>query len=318
MKRNIIALIVCLMASMAFAQEQQSAMSDAARIQLSTYMDKSSPIPANARKILNDKLQKIITQNGMGAMANTRFVMTANIRELNLEKSGTAPVIYIYNLEVNLYIGDGVDGTLFSSCSLEISGAGDTKEKAYLSALKKMKVADPVYQVFIADGKKKIVEYYTNKCDFIITEAQTLAKNQEYDAAIFNLINVPDVCKECYDKCMVAAQAIYQAKIDEEGARLLARARTIWAAGQDVAAAESAGGVLSRINPSSKAYADAVLLTGEMSRRVKELDNREWNFMLKQQQDQVDIEKASIKAVRDVGVAYGQHQQPKTYNIVWW
>jgi len=63
---------------------------------------------------------------------------------------------------------------------------------------------------------------------------------------------------------------------------------------------------------SKEAYSDT-------AKRVKELDQREWNFMLKQQQDQVDLEKASIKAVRDIGVAYGTHQQPVTYNIrTWW
>ena len=55
-----------------------------------------------------------------------------------------------------------------------------------------------------------------------------------------------------------------------------------------------------------------------MAKRVKELDKREWDFMLKQQQDEVDLEKASIKAIRDIGVAYGENQQPTTYNVVWW
>jgi hypothetical protein len=57
-----------------------------------------------------------------------------------------------------------------------------------------------------------------------------------------------------------------------------------------------------------------------MAKRVKELDQREWNFKLKQQQDDVDITKATINAVRDIGVAYG-NGQPKTivYNTRgWW
>ena len=60
-------------------------------------------------------------------------------------------------------------------------------------------------------------------------------------------------------------------------------------------------------------------LSADIAKRVKELDQREWNFQLKQQQDDVDLQKASIKAIRDIGVAYGEHQQPVTYNIrTWW
>jgi len=311
-------VIACLMASMTFSQDQAQTMDDAARIALSAYMDPSSSIPNNAKKTLKDRMQKIITKNGMGSAKNTRFIMTANVRELNLEKSETAPVIYIYNLEVNFYIGDGIDGTLFSSCSLEVNAAGDSKEKAYMAALKKIKATDPQYQAFIDEGKKKIVDYYTAKCDFIITQAQTKAKNQDFDAAIAELMQVPDVCKECYDKCMAAAQPIYQEKINQEGAKLLAEARGVWSAGQDVAAAEAAAAILAQVNPQSSSFAGAESLNAEMAKRVKELDKREWDFMLKQQQDEVDLEKASIKAIRDIGVAYGENQQPTTYNVVWW
>lgn len=318
MKKCIILVIACLLASITFAQEQTQNMDDAARIALSAYMDPSSSIPNNAKKTLKDRMQKIITKNGMGSAKNTRFIMTANVRELNLEKSETAPVIYIYNLEVNLYIGDGIDGTLFSSCSLEVNAAGDSKEKAYMAALKKIKATDPQYQAFIDEGKKKIVDYYTAKCDFIITQAQTKAKNQDFDAALAELMQVPDVCKACYDKCMAAAQPIYQEKINQEGAKLLAEARGVWSAGQDVAAAEAAAAILAQVNPQSSAFAGAESLNAEMAKRVKELDKREWDFMLKQQQDEVDLEKASIKAIRDIGVAYGENQQPTTYNVVWW
>ena len=318
MKKCIIMVIACLMASMTFAQDQTQTMDDAARIALSAYMDPSSAIPNNAKKTLKDRMQKIITKDGMGSAKNTRFIMTANVRELNLEKSETAPVIYIYDLEVNLYIGDGIDGTLFSSCSLEVKAAGDSKDKAYMAALKKIKASDPQYQSFINEGKKKIVDYYTAKCDFIITQAQTKAKNQDFDAAIAELMQVPDVCKECYDKCMAAAQPIYQEKINQDGAKLLAEARGVWSAGQDVAAAEAAAAILAQVNPQSSAFAGAESLNAEMAKRVKELDKREWDFMLKQQQDEVDLEKASIKAIRDIGVAYGENQQPTTYNVVWW
>jgi hypothetical protein len=58
-----------------------------------------------------------------------------------------------------------------------------------------------------------------------------------------------------------------------------------------------------------------------MAKRIKEIDQRDWAFQLKQQQDDVDIRKAEIKSARDIGVAYGQNQ-PKTittYKISsWW
>jgi hypothetical protein len=57
----------------------------------------------------------------------------------------------------------------------------------------------------------------------------------------------------------------------------------------------------------------------EIKKRVKDLDEREWKLKLKQQQDDVDIAKATIEAARAVGVAYGNNQQAHTYILkTWW
>mgnify|MGYP000958965733 CR=1 FL=1 len=57
----------------------------------------------------------------------------------------------------------------------------------------------------------------------------------------------------------------------------------------------------------------------QIIKRIKEIDNREWNFVVKKQQDNVNITNARIKAARDVGVSYGTNQPKETYNIrSWW
>jgi hypothetical protein len=98
-------------------------------------------------------------------------------------------------------------------------------------------------------------------------------------------------------------------------------ANNIWSTNQDYSGAERASEVLNKIDPSSSCYKDAVALSDKIAKRIKEIDQREWNFMLKQQQDSVDIEKATIKAARDIGVAYGENQPEVVYETViygWW
>ena len=57
-------------------------------------------------------------------------------------------------------------------------------------------------------------------------------------------------------------------------------------------------------------------LSAKIQKRVIEIDKREWNYVMKEQQQTSEM----IKAYRDVGVAYG-NGQPKsvTYNVNgWW
>ena len=355
-------ILVCALLVPIYAQEK-APMTDEARIELSVYMDPTSQIPSQAKKVLKDRLLKVVAKNGLGATKNARFIVTANVHELNLEKSETAPVIYIYNLEVNLFLGDGIDGTLFSSCSVELSGAGDTKEKAYLAALKKLPATDPVFKPFLTKGKEEIVKYYDSKCDFIIKEAVAKADRKEFDEAIYKLLSVPSVCKGCYDKVQEMSVQIYKRKIendcqvnlskakteiagnnwdealkylsgytpdmecypevatlmkdiqDHRCADALARAQSAWASRN----AGEAASWLAEVSADSKCYAEARQLQESISSKLDADEKREWDFKLKQHQDEVDLENASINAIRDIGVAFGENQQPTTYNIIgWW
>ena len=66
------------------------------------------------------------------------------------------------------------------------------------------------FKGFIEKGKEKIIEYYNSQCDVIIKGAQALAGQRKYEEAIFNLSAVPDVCRECYDRCMDLSVEIYK------------------------------------------------------------------------------------------------------------
>ena len=132
---------------------------------------------------------------------------------------------------------------------------------------------------------------------------------------------MPQVTKDCYDKCQALVGPIYKKYIDIQCKKYMNEANNIWATNQDYSGGEKASSLLNKIDPSSSCFKDAVLLSDKIAKRIKEIDQREWNFMLKQQQDQVDIDKASIQAVRDIGVAYAENQPDVVYETViysWW
>ena len=317
MKSFIISCTALLASSICFSQASSNA-ADVARIKLAAYVPQQiENMPEAARSMLQNKLSQIITQNGMGGSAySERFIITANITVMTKDITPTAPPMHAYTLDVTLYIGDGITGTKFSSQSVTLKGVGENETKAYIAALKNLKTSDPTYQAFLETGKNKIIEYYKANCDLIIKEAQMLAKQNKEDEAIFNLGAVPQACKECYDKAMDAILPIYKQKIDRECKVKLLEANNLWGANQSVDAANSAGEILSSIDPAASCFAEAKALSSKIAARVKEIDAREWKYILKEQAQ----ESERIQAIRDIGVAYGKGQ-PKTvtYNVRgWW
>ena len=322
MKKIILVLITGVLFYSAQAQNNLGKSDDLARIVISSYVsDQVEGISDITMQSLSNKLDQITTNAGMGG-TDSRFIITPSVSVLNKEVTSTTPTMIALSLNVTFYIGDGIDGTKFSSYSIATKGVGTTETKAYLMAFKNIKTNDPGFATLIEKGKAKIIEYYNSKCDFLIKQGQTLAAQDKYDEAIYSLTQIPEVCKDCYMKAMDAVTPIYKAKAEKQCKILLTKARSAWASGQDVNAANAVSETLGQIDPNTSCYPEVKKLVQEVGKRVKELDQREWNFKLKEQQDDVNIRMATIKAARDIGVAYGNNQPKVVYKTsiirTWW
>lgn len=306
-----------------FAQNTAGTSDDYGRIALTAYIDKSKThIPNSAYNILQNKLNSIVSQNGLGSSQMQRFIITANSNLITKDITATAPPMHAYTIEVTFYIGDAVDGTLFSSYSVSAKGVGETEDKAYIAALKGVKTNGQEFKDFINEGKNKILEYYNSKCDFIIGNALAQASMENFDVALSQLINIPDVCKECYTKAQNNIQNVYLSKINKECAILLNQAKAAWMPriSGDMAqqAAIEASELLSQINPYSNCYSDALSLMQEIGKKMEEIDKREWEFTKKMEENRHQEELSAIKATKEIAVEQARNQPKISYNVVWW
>ncbi len=320
--KTLIFLWALLMCARLSGQNDQGKLDDVGRIALASVVaDDLLGLNPATQSLLQHKLDQITTRYGMGSSAlNDRFIITAHVQVVSQDITPTAPPMHAYTLEVGFFVGDGIDGTLFAATARTFKGVGETTTKAYKAALNQIETADPAFKSLLEAGKNKIVTYYNTRCDFLLKEADMLVSRNEFDAAIYKLVGIPEVCKDCYDKAMETVATVYQKQIDYECTRQLADARNAWQEGLDTDAARKAGEFLGQVDPHAKCYAEAQQLSAEIGRRIRELDQREWDFKLKQQQDAVDARRASIAAAEAIGVAYGKNQ-PKSavYNYrSWW
>lgn len=315
MKNILFVLIFLLYSKTLISQNQLGKTEDLGRIVISTYVsNQNEEISANSSKLLVSKLDQITTKYGLGG-SDSRFIIVPIISELEKVVTSTQPTMVVVKLNVTLYIGDGVDGIKYSSFNTTIKGVGETESKAYTSAINSLKVDDQSIGIFITNAKKKIIEYYNSKCDFIITRAKTKSNMDEFDEAIFELMEVPEVCKDCYEKTMVTVNSIYTSKINKECKILLLKSKSMWQSGQDLVAAKSVSSLLSNIDPYSSCFLESKKMMEEVGKRVKALGQREWNFKLKVYEDDVNRKKDIINSARQIGITFGLNQPKVIYNF---
>ncbi len=335
--------------NVALNSNAQVKLDDFGRIILNTYLPENLTIPTEARNLLLTKLNQITSSNGMGgSQANPRFIITANVNVGTKDIIPGPPQMIAQNIDITLFVGDAVTNTIFSNTTLNLKGVGTNENKAFIDALKTINPKNKEVLAFLEEGKIKIINYYINNCDFIINDAQTLVKQQKYDEAIYQLSLVPDVCKDCYFKCLDTLTQIYQQKIDADCKVKFNEAKVTWAATQNPTGAEKAGDILSTINAMAtcqseisefikiidaklkadekarwqfkmKQYADKIAAQKEQVRIVEEKSKRDDVYREKQSQRNYEFDKIRVSAYRDVAVEYAKNQ-PKTvtYNNIYW
>ena len=304
MKKIFSICVAALMSATLWAQTEYLPISVVAA-------DNQESFPDGAKAMIENKLTQLLTRNGIAGLDYLgQFVLTVTTTPLDKDVIPGPPAKISEKMEMNLYIVDAFAKTIFSSTSFSVRGLGETETKCYMNAISRMPLQSPLLTKFIDEGKQKIIAYYDHEAQNLIKKAQNLSAQKQYEEAL-NLVSlIPQQCQH-YDEALAAGLQIYQQYINNQCNINLAAARQAWAAEQNKNGAQAAGVYLAEILPDAACYDDAMALYKEIKGKV--LDD--WKFEMKKYQDGVDLEKQRIDAMRQIGVAYGNHQPNKEVNI---
>ena len=313
-------LILLILIAFQFNGTAQVKLDVFGRIVLNTYLPDNNSIPAEAKKALETKLSQITTNNGMGGSSvNPRFIITAVLNVTTKDIIPGPPQMIAQNIEVTLFVGDAITNTAFSNTIISIKGVGTNENKALIDAIKNINPKNKDITAFLEEGKNKIISYYSTQCDFIIKDAETLAKQEKYDEAIYKLALVPEVCKDCYFKTTELVGTLFQQKIDTDCKTKLSKAKMLWNGQQNIKQAEEVIAVISDINPNAACYTAAANFTKEINSKIKEDEKARLELAFKKYNDKMELEKQQVNAYKEIAVEYAKNQ-PKTItynNIIW-
>lgn len=313
-------LIIALLFAWVFDLQAQVMVDDFGRIVLNTYISEKTNLPEEAKKALETKLSQIATANGMGgSAANPRFIITAAVNAGTKDIIAGPPQMIAQNLEVTLFTGDAVDNKKFSSVVLNVKGVGTNENKAFIEAFRNINPKNKEITAFLEEGKNRIVSFYTTQCDFIIKDANTQAAQFKFDEAIYALMAVPEVCKNCYFKSKDAAAAIFNKKIESDCTEKVKQAKLAWAAEPTAGGAMKAATVMTTIIPSGNCKAEINKLSAEIKNKLQEDQKKKYDFDMLEMQKRYDTEQKRLDAEREIAVEQAKHQpQTITYNHIYW
>ncbi|NOU47060.1 MAG: hypothetical protein HOO86_08365 [Bacteroidales bacterium] len=244
------------------AQNSLGKSDDMGRISITAFVEENmNGMPAGAREFLTNKLQQIVTLNGLGGGSiNPRFVITANVATLTKDVIPGPPAMIAQNLQITFYIVDYQERIVFNTTSMMIKGVGTNDTKAYIQAIKTIQPSSTELKQFVELAKVKLIEYFNSHCDILLKKAEAMVGRKQYEEAIFQLTTVPEICLDCYNLAMDKSTEVYKLYADNKCAENITKAKGAWATFDDATALF----YLSDIFPDTKCYGEAQQLVQEI------------------------------------------------------
>lgn len=307
MKRILLSLIIYIMCL-------PSAMTQGAesKIFIQVMQPDYEEIPSEASRQLETKMEQLITLNGVADNdPYNRFVLTSKAAIVTKDIVPGPPAKVSMNIDFTFIIGDVVENKVFESVTISTIGVGVNENKAFISAIKNVKPKNPELVTFLRKAKEKIVSFYSLRCSQIKGEAMQAAASQDYDEAIYMLMQVPDVC-DCAGDCQSLVIQYNKDRVNVHAASLLNQAKARWSESPDAAGASAAADLLAQIPGGTSSQQGVDALAAEINAKLRADEKRDWEFKMQQYHDQIEKQKRDDTARLEqqrANNAYRERQQ---------
>ncbi|MBQ0089869.1 MAG: hypothetical protein KBT27_11135 [Prevotellaceae bacterium] len=267
-----------------------------------------STMPKEAQDILSQRLKNALSMNGIAAYNQAPTFIQCTTTLLDREVIGSVPAKIIQKVEFTLSAIDATSNRIFQTTTFTLKGVGINETKAYMSAMEELHPSNRNVKTFLSESCQKIVAYYDSKIDLLIKTAKNLAIGGKFEEALYTLAVIPSSCQK-YSLVESTGVEIYGMYIEDELFKKLQQAKRAWASKRNYEAADEALNIIADIPQSSPLRKQADELYNEIKKQIK--DERLWEKERVTVQE--GIQKQQVDAWRQVGVAYGEHQQPVNY-----
>lgn len=281
-------------------------------IYISVVQPERNEIPQEAARQLENKMHQLITTNGIAdSDPYGRFVITAKSFIVTKDIIGGAPQRISQKIDFTFMIGDIIENKVFESFTFSAIGIGINENKAYINAITKMKINSPQFKSFVDKAKEKIIQYYAARCEQIILEAKQQASTHDFQQAIYQLMQVPNIC-DCAEKCQTMMIEYYELYTEFTASELLNEAKSKWASSPNADGAAMAADVIAQIPAGTNIQSDLDALIAEINQKLREDEKRDWAFKMKQYEDEQSRQKREFalrKQQQEADIAYRNRQQ---------
>lgn len=293
---------------------------------ISVEVPQRNDFPTEACRQLELKLKRLLTTDNNIAenTPGSNFVLTAKVAVKSKDIIAGPPQMISENFDMIFMIGDVQENKVYETVTIPFVGVGLNENKAMIMAINKINPDDQKLKDFVKRAKVKILRYYEERCPQLIQQAKQQAASKNYDAAIYTLVQIPNI-SDCSNDAQNLALDYYEEYTNFEAVSLLNDAKAIWLAHPNEEGAAQVAVIIEKIPVLTNVQDNVDKFIKEVSSKLNADKNREWNFKMRKYNDEVSkareqqradnaARRQAISACRQIGLAYASNRPTVVYN----
>lgn len=280
-------------------------------INIAVAMYKDCLLDNNSKSILKNKLQQMLSTEGVSGTEYSSIIMVPEVNVSNSKTiSGGMRNISSVELSITITVKHLITNTVFNTYNVSTNGEGYSQKEAERNAINRVNHNAPQCVDFIRNTKSRIYTYYKSNTNTIISKANSLATQQKYDEALAILSTYPESLPD-YGKIEKVMSQIFKQSQTQYCKQLLLAAQTAFSQ-QDY---DTSAEYIAMIDAQSDCAGQAKALLQEIAKKK----DKQYNDMIALQREQMQSEeritKIKINAIKDIATAYYKRQQ--NYVFLW-
>jgi hypothetical protein len=278
--------------------------------------EKTDLLNDNSLKILKSRIVSFASKNGIsGEGGYSDIVIYPVISDIDHGMIEGMQNLILYSIEVQLVVKEVNTKNIYGTFSLQSKGNGYNKSDAVKAAISKIDFNTRDGQTFMADVKQKIEKYYQDNCDKLLSKANTYSKSGEYEAAIAVCYSIPESV-DCHRSALDMALTSYKYLQESKCKSQLVKADG-FITNRMYSQAIS---VLTKIDPNTSCYTELTSKYKLIDEKLTELEKAEREridyerkIAEENKENEQELERQRITAIKDIAVAYYQNQPKAIY-----
>lgn len=292
--------LIIILVSFSIAQGQNPDLEN--KITLAVVLPDNSEHLSNAQiSKIASKMQKMVTNYGISGEGYTNnFVIYPKyeIHDKNIVEGMRN--VNIIDVEFGLFIKELNSGKVYASYSQTLKGDGYSYDQAVNQSISKISTYNEKLEVFFEDAKLKIIGYYTENCNQIYNNGDSLIRQKRFSEAIALLYTVPSEVGECYEKIRSKQDEAYLAYQDQQCQENIQKVKSLIADKKY----STALNILGAVDPTSSCAQSAEKLINEIALKIDEKDKQLFQQQEQLRKDDKEMEILRMKNIRQIAEAY--------------